>query len=63
MTSEIQDIQDLNQILNKIGIEAVFKDKVKKYGTGAHVYIPKEYTGSEVIVIIKSVEKPVQIIN
>lgn len=52
-TEVIEEVSKLQNTLDLLKIEAIFKDKVKAYGTGAHVYIPKEYTGKEVLIIVK----------
>ena len=45
-------IKTLKKIMLEEGIEAIFKEEISSYGTGAHVRAPSKYKGHEVIVII-----------
>jgi len=53
IAENIDEVAQLSEILDKYKVDSIFKGVSKAYGTGAHVYIPKEYIGREVVIIIK----------
>jgi putative transposon-encoded protein len=43
---------ELKESMNKIGIEAVFRKEVKKFGRSAHIILPREFLNKKAVILI-----------